>query len=456
MQSYKYSEDCRYAIFQDQNGPYLAHYQVKGAKHGVRRYQDYDGHLTPLGREHYGVGEPREKKSINSIKMNGKNVNVKLDGNAIAGAKNSVTNLRAKLNQMAEQRKANAAAKAIIKETKRQEKESRKEAKAAVKAAQKEAEDKERAEKEEAARIATEEAEARAEQARVDALKRYYRDHPLQIYSARDLLSQEDIKEVESQIRLDRELKDFRREEYMRYAKTLKDVAGVLDDTYKTAKSLKDIYNVGAETYNALIASKDPNDDKKPLRIIGNDQFKPKKPSDAATDKNSAQNQGKKKSVENQNAQSEEKPATEKKAQDTMDSLKKEMASKEKNSSSNAQSEQTKKNFENLAGSTKTDKETKSSASKPDYYKKVETSDGDTRYFYDKESYKSYDRNKDWAQTSAQRVAAAKSSDTVDDFMMDLGAIRAQKLDAGTWTSTMEGKYSRLIDETIKELNKKK
>lgn len=40
---------------------YLAHYQVKGAKHGVRRYQNPDGSLTPLGRVHYGVGEARKK-----------------------------------------------------------------------------------------------------------------------------------------------------------------------------------------------------------------------------------------------------------------------------------------------------------------------------------------------------------------------------------------------------------
>lgn len=39
----------------------LYHYQVKGAKHGVRRYQNPDGSLTPLGREHYGVGPAREE-----------------------------------------------------------------------------------------------------------------------------------------------------------------------------------------------------------------------------------------------------------------------------------------------------------------------------------------------------------------------------------------------------------
>lgn len=37
------------------------HYQVKGAKHGERRYQYEDGSLTPEGRVHYGVGPARKK-----------------------------------------------------------------------------------------------------------------------------------------------------------------------------------------------------------------------------------------------------------------------------------------------------------------------------------------------------------------------------------------------------------
>ena len=36
---------------------YLAHYGVKGQKHGQRKYQNKDGSLTPLGRVHYGVGK---------------------------------------------------------------------------------------------------------------------------------------------------------------------------------------------------------------------------------------------------------------------------------------------------------------------------------------------------------------------------------------------------------------
>ena len=39
---------------------YLVHYGIRGQKHGDRRYQNYDGSLTPLGRIRYGVGKARE------------------------------------------------------------------------------------------------------------------------------------------------------------------------------------------------------------------------------------------------------------------------------------------------------------------------------------------------------------------------------------------------------------
>lgn len=48
------------------NGVYLAHYGVKGQKHGERKYQNKDGSLTPLGRAHYGVGAAR--KAAHNVK----------------------------------------------------------------------------------------------------------------------------------------------------------------------------------------------------------------------------------------------------------------------------------------------------------------------------------------------------------------------------------------------------
>lgn len=39
---------------------HLEHFGIKGQKHGRRRWQNEDGSLTPAGREHYGVGEPRD------------------------------------------------------------------------------------------------------------------------------------------------------------------------------------------------------------------------------------------------------------------------------------------------------------------------------------------------------------------------------------------------------------
>lgn len=42
---------------------YLAHHGIKGQEHGKRRFQYEDGSLTPAGKERYGVGDGRNKKS---------------------------------------------------------------------------------------------------------------------------------------------------------------------------------------------------------------------------------------------------------------------------------------------------------------------------------------------------------------------------------------------------------
>ena len=51
------------------NREFLMHHGVPGQVHGKRRYQNYDGSLTPEGREHYGVGQ-RIKDSFNRERAN--------------------------------------------------------------------------------------------------------------------------------------------------------------------------------------------------------------------------------------------------------------------------------------------------------------------------------------------------------------------------------------------------
>ena len=46
---------------------YLSHTGIPNMKWGVRRFQNYDGSLTPEGRKRYGVGEPRSAKHAEEI-----------------------------------------------------------------------------------------------------------------------------------------------------------------------------------------------------------------------------------------------------------------------------------------------------------------------------------------------------------------------------------------------------
>ena len=46
--------------------PSIAHYGIKGQKHGVRRFQNEDGSLTPAGEARYLVGDDRQASASNS------------------------------------------------------------------------------------------------------------------------------------------------------------------------------------------------------------------------------------------------------------------------------------------------------------------------------------------------------------------------------------------------------
>jgi len=55
----------------------LMHHQVLGAKWHIRRYQNKDGSLTPLGRQHYGVGPPREVPTYSEPSTSGRRMSKK-------------------------------------------------------------------------------------------------------------------------------------------------------------------------------------------------------------------------------------------------------------------------------------------------------------------------------------------------------------------------------------------
>ena len=439
------------------DGPYLSHFQVKGGRWGIRRYQNYDGSLTPLGREHYGVGPARgsgadEKKDgktdirigkdvteVGAIKKSG--VNVTVNGKQLSGIR---ANIKQKIQEHSENRAKAAVEKAAAKEEKRKEEEAKKESERLAKETIAEAERKKQ-----------EELETDKEKAAREALKNYYREHPLQIYSARDILTPDEMKEVQNKIVMDRQLKDFRRDEIMRYVRTAKDVANTIDTVYTGADNLRKLYNLGAQTYNSLVADKDPNDDKNPVPTIrdGSNKFKiiPGPSDKKSGDQN---NKGNKNGGEQQNNSGSEEPKentgkkSDKKAKQQSDknnesaNLKKEMVDKERSSSSNEKTEKIKNKFSDLKADVESGNKSKN---KSEYVDKVELRNGETRYFYTEEAVKAYKDNKQFAEKCKSVYSKASDRERLK-FVSDLDDIVDRRVKANTWTETDHGKYMAIFD----------
>lgn len=99
--------------FIHRTGSYLMHYGVSGQKHGLRRYQNEDGSLTPEGREHYGIGQ-----DIRSIYNSSKSI-IRKTQKSIRKTKHAFQNPKEAFNSV-------ISKKATVKPLTRKQKEERK------------------------------------------------------------------------------------------------------------------------------------------------------------------------------------------------------------------------------------------------------------------------------------------------------------------------------------------
>jgi len=178
------------------DGDYLEHYQIKGAKHGIRRFQNFDGSLTPAGRERYGVGPARD-----SVKTEG-TVDKSKSGSSKSKSKKSGSSLK----KYAEKRKF------------------------------------EKAKKEEAKRIEDRE-----------GLKAYLRSHPKQLPKYSKALTKEEADEIISNIEFDRRLKDVRDAEVRRGLNKVQTVTNTMQTIGNFYTAGKNLYNSYVEINNALL-----------------------------------------------------------------------------------------------------------------------------------------------------------------------------------------------------------
>lgn len=169
---------------------YLAHHGVIGQKWGVRRYQNYDGSLTALGRKHRGLGEKGSK--------------------AMKTVQKAIKKRRAEKAAIREEARKASRARAVELETERQAQKHQK-------------------------------------------LKEEIRRNPRNMYKYRDQLTKEEAKELIEQIEWDRKMADIRFDEYRRFNSRAKEVANTVTTAATILNQGIRLYNDSALVFNSMI-----------------------------------------------------------------------------------------------------------------------------------------------------------------------------------------------------------